>query len=367
MNIQLPEWLDPAPWVGRVYAAADVEAALATESPGPGTLAALLSPAGEPCLERMAQAAQAMTRRQFGRTISLYAPLYLSNYCASGCVYCGFASTRDQPRHKLGLDEMRRELEAMRVLGLEEVLLLTGERTPEADFDYVEGAVQLAASMFHYVSVEVFPMTAAEYARLAAAGCTGVTLYQETYDPVAYDRLHAWGPKKDFLGRLEAPGRALEAGIRAAGLAFLIGLSEPITDAVALYQHVQHLRKRHWKCGISVSFPRLCGQEGGFEAPYPVSERFLARLIYAFRICLPDVPLVLSTRERPAFRDGLAGVGISKMSVASRTTVGGYWAEAGDSLAQFDVNDGRDVGAFCAMLKEKGLQPVFKNWDAVYR
>lgn len=367
MNQQFPEWLDPAPWVGRSYSEAEAEAALGAETGSPAALAALLSPAAERFLEPMAQAAQAITRRHFGRTISLYAPLYLSNYCTSGCVYCGFASNREQPRRKLGLDETRQELETLQKMGIEEVLLLTGERTQEADFEYVQEAVRIAAGLFHCVSIEVFPMTADEYRNLADAGCTGMTLYQETYDPRQYERLHPWGPKRDYLNRIESPGRAMEAGIRTTGMGFLIGLSDPVFDAIALLQHVNHLRRLYWKGGVSVSFPRICTQEGGFAAPHPVDERFLARMIFAFRICLPDVPLVLSTREGPAFRDGMAGVGISKMSVASRTGVGGYHSPANDSLRQFDVNDARDVEPFCSMLRSKGLQPVFKNWDAVYR
>ncbi|HSW48713.1 MAG TPA: hypothetical protein VLH09_00995, partial [Bryobacteraceae bacterium] len=113
--------------------------------------------------------------------------------------------------------------------------------------------------------------------------------------------------------------------------------------------------------------PRLRPEAGGYRGEFRVDERMLAQIIFAFRICLPDVPLVLSTRESPAFRDGMAGVGISKMSVASRTTVGGYGLETAPSGEQFEVNDHRDVESFCAALRAKGLQPVFKNWEAVYR
>lgn len=329
--------------------------------------AALLSPAAGRALEALAGRAQALTARHFGRTISLYAPLYLSNYCCSGCTYCGFASNREIRRHRLAPDEIEHEMRALKRMGIEEVLLLTGERTAMAGYEYVRAAVAQAAPLFHNVTVEVFPMTAGEYAGLVAAGCTGMTIYQETYDPVRYEQLHPWGPKRDYMGRLDAPARALEAGMRTAGLGALLGLSDPLLDMLCLFRHATYLRQRFWRGGVSLSFPRVRPQEGGYAPEFSVDEKLLAQIIFAFRICLPDVPLVLSTRERARFRDGMAGVGISKMSVASRTTVGGYYEESASTSGQFEVNDDRDAHAFCDMLQRKRLQPVFKNWDGLYR
>ena len=365
----LKAWLDPATWMPFTREAdpAAAEAALSSETPHERELAVLLSPAASPLLEAMAERAQELTRHHFGRTISLYVPLYLSDYCSSGCVYCGFASDRQQPRHRLEKVELLSELDAIRDLGFEEILLLTGERTPEADFGYLRDAVAEAALRFHAVTVEAFPMSTDEYRQLADAGCIGVTLYQETYDSVQYEKLHRWGPKRDYVARLDAPDDILSAGMRQAGLGTLLGISEPLFDLLCLYRHVMHLRRNYWQAGITVSFPRVCPQIGDYTAPHPVSERFLAQAIYAFRICLPDVPLVLSTRESPRFRDGMAGVGICKMSIASRTTVGGYEAHAPSPDGQFHVNDDRDVAAFCAALRQTGLEPVFKNWDRVYR
>jgi 2-iminoacetate synthase len=217
------------------------------------------------------------------------------------------------------------------------------------------------------VSVESFAMTADEYRQLCEAGCTGMTLYQETYDRAAYDRLHRWGPKRDFDARLDAPARALAAGLRSVGLGALLGLADPIADMIALYQHAVHLRRRFWRGGVMLSFPRLRPQRGDFRPEHVVSDRQLARFIFAFRVALPDVPLVLSTRESPAFRDGMAGVGISRMSVASRTTVGGYHGGAASTGGQFEVSDDRDAPTFCAALRAKGMEPVFKNWDAVFQ
>lgn len=364
----LPAWLDPRPWLtGEEPSAAAVEAALAAEDPGPGHLAALLSPAAGPYLEAMAQRARALTRRHFGSVISLYAPLYLANHCSSGCAYCGFAADRGQPRHALTLPELEHELAALRAMGLAEVLLLTGERCPAADFGYLRQCVSVAAASFPAVGVEAFAMSTDEYRQLVAAGAASVTLYQETYEPDQYARLHRWGPKRDYAARLDAPARALAAGCRSVGLGVLLGLSEPRFDALGLFRQARYLQRQHWRSGVTLSFPRLRAQAGEFVAPFPVGEAWLAQLIFAMRLVLPEVPLLLSTRERPAFRDGMAGLGITKMSVASRTTVGGYAAASHGGLAQFDICDERGVDEFCAMLRQRHLEPVFKNWDAVFR
>lgn len=365
----VPDWLDPSAAAGVAARATTdaVEQAIRCAAPGIDELAALLAPAADASIEAMARRAQALTARHFGRTIGLYVPLYLSDYCSGGCVYCGFASDRPRARRALGEPEILDELARIKQMGFEEVLLLTGERTAQVGFDYLRRAVEIAAGTFHAVTVESFPMTVAEYRELAAAGCTGVTLYQETYDPTVYRAMHRWGPKRDYAARLDAPSRLLEAGIRSAGIGALLGLADPVRDAIALYRHAVHLRRRFWRSGISISFPRICPQMGDFAPPHPVDERLLARIIFAFRICLPDVPLVLSTRERAAFRDGMAGVGISKMSIASRTSVGGYSDPARERDGQFHVNDERDLDTFCAMLRRKQLEPVFKNWEAVFR
>ncbi len=364
-----PDWCTPARWLETSHGATqtDVHNALSTRAPGMREFAVLLSSAAEPLLEEMAQRAQALTRRYFGRTISLYVPLYLSNFCGSGCAYCGFASDRGQPRRKLTPEETLAEMRALRERGVEDILLLTGERCPQADFDYIHAAVATASRHFHNVAVETFAMSTDEYRHLHDAGCASVTLYQETYDPSLYARLHRWGDKRDYRARIDAPGRVLEAGIRSVGVGALLGLADPLSEMICLYRHVNYLRRNYWRSGILVSFPRIRHQLGDFEPRYQVSDRLLAQIVFAFRICMPDTPLVLSTRESAAFRDGMAGLSISRMSVASRTTVGGYSDSADTTGGQFDVEDTRGVEGFCAMLKAKGLEPVFKNWDSVFQ
>lgn len=369
MKNDSPAWLMPEPWRENIQQTSKnaVETAISADMPGIKEFAAMLSPAADQLIEHIARRARALTQRHFGKTISLYVPLYLSNYCSSGCLYCGFASDRNQPRRKLEKADLLDEIRALKEEGFEDVLLLTGERSPEAGFDYLLKSARIAAKHFHNVTVESFAMTVDEYRRLGDAGCSGITLYQETYDPFRYVKLHPYGRKSDYRFRIEAPERALTAGLRAVGLGALLGLSDPFLDALSLFQHIEHLRKRFWRAGILVSFPRICPEQGGYLPEHPVSGAYLARMIFAFRICFPDMPLVLSTRERPEFRDGIAGIGISRMSAASKTTVGGY-AHAGESSgSQFHVHDSRDARSVCEALRKKGLDPVFKNWDSVFR
>jgi len=368
-DVTLPDWLDPAP-AFELVAGADasrVRAALTSDSPDVNDFAALISPAAEPFLEEMARRARTLTEHQFGRTISLYVPLYLADYCSSGCIYCGFSSDRTRPRRKLSAEDLEREIKALRDMGFDEILLLTGDRTTEADFRYLRDCVASAAASFSTVAVETFTLKADEYRGLVEAGCTSVALYQETYDPKAYYPLHRWGPKVHFERRLMGPELALSSGIRMMGLGVLLGLVDPVFDLLAVFRHAAYLRRKFWQSGVSVSFPRMRPQFGDYEPPHPVDDKAFAQYIFAFRICMPEIPLVLSTRESARFRDGIAGTGVSKMSVASRTTVGGYADEGGREYGQFDISDERDVDAFCAALRAGGLEPVFKNGDAAYR
>ncbi len=363
----LPEWLNPEPWLNKQHTVADVERALHADSPNEATLAALLSPAAADFLEPMAQRAQAITRRHFGRTMSLYTPLYLSNFCNGGCLYCGIAGDRRAKRAVLDEPQLRHEMDAINKMHLEELVLLTGERMPEADVPYLRDCIAIASEYIHNVTIEVFPMAEHEYRTLAEAGCTGISLYQETYDSVVYEKMHRWGDKRDFFNRIDAADRSLRGGLRTIGIGALLGLADPRFDMLCVYRHAKHLLKTYWQAGVSISFPRINPQLGGFRADHPVDEKMLAQIIFAMRICLPEIPLVLSTREPARVRDGLAGVGISKMSVASKTTVGGYSDDSEESTEQFEISDERDIPTFCNMLRSKGLEPIFKNWDATYR
>ncbi|MEI6810309.1 MAG: radical SAM protein, partial [bacterium] len=254
---------------------AAVEQAIYTDAPGAADFAAMLSPAGDELLEEMAQRAQSLTMRHFGRTVGLYVPLYVSNYCTGGCSYCGFALDREQPRKRLAKNELIAECRSIKKLGFEDVLLLTGDRCRSDDFEFLLSCVETSVQYFHNVTVESFAMTADEYARLEKAGCGGITIYQETYDQILYRILHKRGEKSNYQWRIEAPERALAAGLRTVGLGVLLGLADPVSDLGCLFRHVGRLRKKYWQGGIMVSFPRVCAQFGDYRPPYEVSDRFL--------------------------------------------------------------------------------------------
>ena len=365
----LPDWLDPNKWI-HLTESSDlnaIESAIYSKNPTIRELALLLSPSAKTFIEPMAQRAKYLTQRYFGKTISLYSPLYLSNYCNGGCVYCGIAADRRADRLVLNNQQLSKEIEELSASGIDEIVLLTGERMPEADVDYLENAIKLSSKKISSVNIEVFPMLENEYRILANAGCTGVTLYQETYDPIVYEKMHRWGDKRDFYNRLHAPERALKGGLRTIGLGVLLGLANPVFDMLCLFNHANYILKNFWQSGISISFPRIKPQLGEFRANFPVNELMLSQYIFALRICLPTVPLLLSTRESATIRDGLAGLGISKMSVASKTTVGGYSSNIEKSTEQFEISDNRDIKMFCNALRRKNLEAVFKNYDSIYR
>jgi 2-iminoacetate synthase len=347
---------------GERAAEADVRAVLRKDHRDLKDLAVLLSPAADGLLEEIATAAALLTARRFGRAILLYAPIYLSNECVNVCTYCGFRRDIDVRRETLGRDEIEADVRLLAAEGFRHLLLVTGEYPKRVDLPYLEAAARLVRSHVPSVAVEVEPLETEGYRRLIEAGIDGVTLYQETYDPVLYATYHTRGPKKRFAYRLEAPCRAAEAGIRRVGIGALLGLADWRVEAILVAAHAAYLGRRYWKTHVAISFPRIREAASRFTPPHPVSDRELARMIAALRLVLPDVGLVLSTRERPEIRDGLARIGITQMSAGSRTEPGGY-RRPDDAEKQFLVEDPRAPAEVAARLRELGLDPVWKDWE----
>lgn len=326
--------------------------------------AALLSPAAAPFLEEMAQQSQRLTLARFGRTMQLYAPLYLSSVCANICTYCGFSAENKIPRKVLNDAEIIAEAEALRALGFNHVLLVTGE-TGKIGRAYFSRALQLLRPYFSSLSIEVQPLPEEEYAALAADGLNAVLVYQETYDAAAYRRHHLLGPKADMEYRLNTPDRLGRAGIKKIGLGALFGLSDWRADAWHVGLHLKYLEKRYWRTRTSVSFPRLRPHEGSAIPVTPFDERELVQAACAFRLLSPESELSLSTRESAAFRDRAFRLGFTSMSAGSRTNPGGY-ATAPDSLEQFAIDDARSPAEVAAFLRGAGYEPVWKDWDPTY-
>ncbi|PNU19387.1 2-iminoacetate synthase ThiH [Geothermobacter hydrogeniphilus] len=345
--------------------AADVERALAAEYLSETDFMALLSEAAEDYLEPLAQKAHRITRRRFGNTILLYAPLYLSNECHNGCRYCGFSAGNKLPRRTLNADEIEADARVLAEQGLRHVLLLTGEAPKVAGVDYLVAAVERVRPLFSSIGIEVFPMEEDEYARLIAAGVDTLTVYQETYNPELYEQLHPFGRKRDYAWRLATPERGGAAGLRRIGIGALLGLGPFRSEAFFTGLHGRYLARHFWRSQLSVSFPRMRPADGGFQPPVTVSDRHFVQLICAMRLLLNDAGLILSTRESAELRDHLLPLGITQMSAGSCTAPGGY-SGTERATEQFAIDDERTPAEFAAMLREKGYDPVWKDWDGLF-
>jgi 2-iminoacetate synthase len=327
-------------------------------------LEALLSPAAAPFLEEMAQASRALTLERFGRTMRLYAPLYLSNACANVCTYCGFSAHNKIRRKVLSDAEILAEARVLRAHGFDSVLLVTGE-TGRVGREYLSNSLRLLRSSFSGLWIEVQPLPQEDYEALASDGASAVLVYQETYDAGAYVRHHLSGPKADIAWRLGTPDRLGAAGMKKIGLGALYGLSDWRADAWFTGLHLRHVETVHWRTKISVSFPRLRPHEGAEIPVTPFDERDLVQAACAFRLLSPEAELSLSTRESRAFRDQAFRLGFTSMSAGSRTNPGGYASEP-ESLEQFAVDDSRSPEEVAAFLRSQGYEPVWKDWDETY-
>ncbi len=324
--------------------------------------AALLTDEAAGHLEEMAQAAHALTVRRFGRTIKLYAPVYLSNECVNACRYCGFRAGNAIGRRTLTAAEAIAECEAVLGAGHRHLLLVAGEHPTAVPLDALEAIARAIRPRAAGLAIEVQPWDEAGYRRLAAAGVDGVTLYQESYDREAYAAMHPSGPKARFGARLSAIDAAGTAGMRFLGIGALLGLSPWQAEVLAVIAHARELMRRHWRSAITVSVPRIRDSASGFAPPHPVSDAALAQIVCALRLCLPDAGIVLSTREPARLRDRLLPLGVTQMSSGSVTMPGGYTArpEAGE---QFHLEDRRSPAEVAAMLSNAGYDPVWKDWD----
>jgi 2-iminoacetate synthase len=334
-----------------------------------------------------------MTQQRFGKTIRLFAPLYLSNECVNNCSYCGFS--RDNPilRVTLSTDEVQREADELKSQGFRNLLLVAGEHPKFVSNNYMRDCVARLHAEWPSISLEVGPMEVEEYRPIVAAGADGLVVYQETYDRTVYDQMHTAGPKKNFDWRLETPERAYAAGFRRLGLGALYGLADWRFEALSLAAHADYLLRHCWKAQLTISLPRLRPCAGEFEPLTHLSDRELAQLICAFRLMFPDVGIVLSTRETPKLRDGLIPLGVTMMSAGARTEPGGYTGAGREKIhhtergvikeiasgssewvpqlkrptnatGQFDIGDERTPQEVAALIRKLGYEPVWKDWDA---
>ena len=322
---------------------------------------ALLSPTADGLLEDMAQKAHSMTMYHFGPTVLLFTPLYLANYCVNHCVYCGFNANNNILRRSLTLDEVEAEAQAIAATGLQHILILTGESRQASPVSYIADCTRLLRKYFSSVSIEIYPLTKDEYGELIFAGVDGLTIYQEVYDRETYARVHPKGPKSDYRYRVEAPERAGEAGMRSVGVGALLGLHDWRSEMFLSGLHAAYLQKRFPEIEVSVSFPRMRPEVGGFHPPYEVPDRALVQGIVALRLFLPRAGITISTREGAGLRDNLVRLGVTKMSGGTSTVIGGH-TDSQDGVGQFEISDTRSVIEMRAAIAALGYKPILKDW-----
>jgi 2-iminoacetate synthase len=345
----------------------DVDRALGKRERNAEDFAVLLSAPAAERLEVMAQEAQRLTRWHFGRTIGMYAPLYISNVCGADCVYCGYAvrSGNKEKRLTLSDEEIRVEAKALADLGYQNVLLLTGEARRAVPVERIAEAVAICFEYFPAVAVEIYALDQEEYAQLVERGLEGVTLYMETYHRPTYERVHLKGQKADYDYRLDAIERAGEAGVRRLNVGALLGLYDWRIDGFWTALHARRLQRACWRSAVGISFPRLVHTPERYQIARKVSDKELVQLMLATRLFVPEAGFNLSTRERPSFRDRLIPLGVTNMSAGSSTRPGGY-ATHGETLEQFEIEDARSPAQVAEVIRAAGYDPVWKDFDRAF-
>lgn len=347
---------------------ADVRRALSKPHCDVEDFMALVSPAATPYLETMARLSKKYTEERFGKTISMFIPLYLTNSCTNSCVYCGFHISNPMARTILTETQIVEEYKAIKRLApFENLLLVTGENPAKAGVPYIARALDLAKPHFSNLKIEVMPLSVDEYAELKRHGLNGVICFQETYNKDHYNIYHPRGMKSKFDWRVNGFDRMGQAEVHSIGMGVLLGLEkEWRTDVVMMAYHLRYLQKHYWRTKYSVNFPRLRPSEnGGFRPNSVVSDRDLAQITFAMRIFDHDVDISYSTREPSSFRDHMATLGVTTMSAESKTEPGGY-SNPAMALEQFHVSDERTAVQVEAALRRVGREPVWKDWDASF-
>ena len=305
----------------------------------------------------------------YGNRMVLFAPLYVSNYCANNCLYCGFRiDNNDIERKCLTIDEVKEEVKLILEQGHKRILMLMGEHPVESSFDYFLKCVDAAYSVtdskgssIRRINIEVAPLTPEEFHKLHDKQIGTYIVFQETYHRETYDRVHPVGKKSDFLWRLNVMDRALENGMHDVGIGALFGLYDYKFETLGLLLHAKHLDEKYGVGPHTISVPRIefaknapCAE----TVPHPVSDRDFKKIVAVLRCSVPYTGIILSTRENAAMRTELMHLGVSQISAGSRTDPGGYGKEEHDS-GQFSLNDTRSTGEVITSVIEEGFVPSF--------
>lgn len=345
------------------YTKEDIKAILEKDHLSPKDFGGLLSPVAGDFLEEMAEKATLETRKHFGNSINLFTPLYISNYCDNYCIYCGFNNHNAIQRVKLTEEGIRKEMAAIAKTGMEEILILTGESESMSDVKYIGAACAIAREYFKLVGVEVQPMNTEDYAYIHKCGADFVTVFQETYNPEKYGKLHLEGNKRSFPYRFYAQERALRGGMRGVGFAALLGLDDFRMDAFAVGMHAYLVQKKYPYAEIAFSCPRLRPIINNNKInPRDVHEKELLQIMMAYRLFLPFASMTISTREREEFRNNVIGLAATRISAGVNTGIGNHGENNSGGDEQFEISDHRSLEDVCEDIRKRGLQPVMNDY-----
>ena len=321
-------------------------------------------------IEKMYKLAKEIKQKFYGNRIVMFAPLYLSNYCVNGCVYCPYhAKNKHIARKKLTQEEIRNEVIALQDMGHKRLALETGEDPLHNPIEYVLESINTIYSIKHKngairrVNVNIAATTVENYRKLKDAGIGTYILFQETYHKENYEKLHPTGPKSDYAYHTEAMDRAMEAGIDDVGMGVLFGLNTYKYDFTGLLMHAEHLEAVFGVGPHTISVPRICGADDINKEDFKdaISDDIFMKLVAVIRIAVPYTGMIISTRESQKTREKVLELGVSQLSGGSRTSVGGYVEEEPEeeNSEQFDVSDKRTLDQVVNWLEELGYIPSF--------
>lgn len=334
-------------------------------------LAVLLQTQDEDVVASIYAAALSVKETIYGRRIVFFAPLYVSNVCTNNCLYCGFRrDNTDLVRRVLTEDEIKRDVEILLRDGHKRLLLVAGEHAERSGIDYIERAVHavyattLGSASIRRVNVNCAPLSVEDFGRLKACAIGTYQCFQETYHLETYQQMHPSGPKKNYLWRLNAPDRAIEAGIDDIGIGALFGLADYKFEVMAMLMHSLYLEDRLGIGPHTLSIPRLepaLNAPAANNPPYAVSDDDMRRIVACLRLAVPYTGIILSTRERAEFRDELLALGVSQISAGSRTSPGGYHGSSTHKpeMEQFAISDDRPLSEVVCELYKGGYVPSF--------
>lgn len=330
-------------------------------------LEALLSVKEAGDLEPYAQTARALSLQHHGKAVVLYTPLYLSNACVNGCLYCNFSVEHAIKRRVLSPEEALEEALHIKAEGIRHLLLLSGEDEQALPFETFCQIAQLLMPHFSSIAVETYALTEQAYAQLASIGVIGVTLYQETYDHQRYTQLHPFGPKADYAFRHQAPARVAKSGIRQMNLGILMGLSHYKEDVIALIRHGKALERCFPDLELSFSLPRLILDDPRMADRLGLSlvdDLDFVKSLIALRLAFPRAVLNCSTRESLGMRRALIPLGVNKLSASVSTAVGGRLKNQCQPVGeqQFQISDDSNLNTICQLLRDLGYMPVLSDW-----